>query len=103
MKKLVVLSMTSNSNAMYQNNLAYMTAQINELKRDLRICRDQLRGYEEEHVPQDWIDSKIEEIGDLNESIHKQASERDIYRESGGKADSAVNHGDSSDSESDVE
>jgi hypothetical protein len=50
-----------------------------------------------------WIDSKIEEIGDLNESIHKQASERDIYRESGGKADSAVNHGDSSDSESDVE
>ena len=57
-------SMKANNEAMYHNNVAYMTAQINELKRDLGNCRDTLRGYQERGVAQEWIDEKIEQIED---------------------------------------
>ena len=53
-----------------------MTAQINELKRDLGSCRDTLRGYQERGVPQEWINEKIEQIEDLNEAISAQTTER---------------------------
>ncbi|MCP4749123.1 MAG: hypothetical protein GY874_23760 [Desulfobacteraceae bacterium] len=55
-----------------------MTAQINELKRDLGNCRDTLRGYQERGVAQEWIDEKIEQIEDLKEAISAQAAERSV-------------------------
>ena len=57
-----------------------MTAQINELKRDLGSCRDTLRGYQERGVPQEWINEKIKQIEDLNEAISAQTTERAAYR-----------------------
>ena len=48
--------------AMFHNNVAYMTAQINKLKRDLGNYRDTLRGYHERGVAQEWIDEKIEQL-----------------------------------------
>ena len=68
-------SMEANTDAMFHNNIAYMTAQINELKRDLGSW-----GYQERGVPQEWINEKIEQIEDLNEAISAQTTERAAYR-----------------------
>ena len=90
-------SMEANTDAMFHNNIAYMTAQINELKRDLGSW-----GYQERGVPQEWINEKIEQIQDLNEAISAQTTERAAYRSriavrnTAARGDSSVSAGSSS-------